>query len=109
MGFFYWGEKNKPSSGGRRNSTYDRHEQAHARACRGEGLSYRWVDRRGQPVVEASFGMSKNEVYKAAVALYAGYLAGGGDDKGDRKAAEELAREAGVSIEQVEKQARKYL
>jgi hypothetical protein len=41
--------------------------------------------------------------------LYAGFLAGGGDDKGDKKAALELAREAGMSEAELRREARRFV
>lgn len=118
MGFFYWGEKNKPDPPERGffywgenkdKSEPSRHERAHERACRGEGIPYRWVDRGDEQVIEGTLPSSKRGAAMGAVELYVGYLAGGGDDRGDRKAAEGLAREAGISMAEVERRARKYL
>lgn len=101
-GFFYWGDDDKPEAP-------SRHERAHERACRGEGIPYRWVDRSGEQVIEGTLPSSKRGAAMGAVELYAGYLAGGGDAGGDRRAAEGLAREAGISMAEVERRARRYL
>jgi hypothetical protein len=86
----------------------DDHEKAHERACKGLGIPYRIVDRRGVPVIEGRIGSGKGGSRKGAIALYAGYLAGGGDDKGDQRAAMMLAREAGMSEDEVRRAARRY-
>lgn len=96
MGF--WSSDKKPE--------LDRHERAHERACKGLGIPYRVVDRRGTPVIEGRIGSNSR---KGAIALYAGYLAGGGDSGGDRKAAMDLAREAGMTEDEVRRAARRYV
>jgi len=86
----------------------DKHEQAHERACKALGIPYRIVDRRGTPVIEGRIGSSKKGSERGAIALYAGYLAGGGDDRDDRKAALMLAKEAGMTEDEVRRAARRY-
>jgi hypothetical protein len=95
MGF--WSSNKKPE--------LDKHEKAHERACKGLGIPYRIVDRKGTPVIEGRIGSNSR---KGAIALYAGYLAGGGDDRDDRRAAMMLAREAGMTEDEVRRAARKY-
>lgn len=98
MGF--WSSDKKPE--------LDKHERAHERACKALGIPYRVVNRRGTPVIEGRIGSGKNGSRKGAIALYAGYLAGGGDSGGDRKAAVDLAREAGMTEDEVRRAARRY-
>jgi hypothetical protein len=86
----------------------DKHERAHQRACKSLGIPHRIVDRKGVPVVEGTIGSGKAASRKGAIALYAGYLAGGGDDAGDRTAALGLAREAGMTEAEVRRAARRY-
>ncbi|QYN40976.1 hypothetical protein K1T35_47400 (plasmid) [Pseudonocardia sp. DSM 110487] len=100
MGWFF---SSKP------NQELDAHERAHERAYKALGIPYRIVDRRGVPVLEGRISHSKSGSRKGAIALYAGYLAGGGDDEGDRAAALGLAREAGMSEDEVRREAQKYV
>jgi hypothetical protein len=93
---------------GKSGQDLDDHELAHERACKGLGIPYRIVDRRGVPVIEGRIGSGTNASRKGAIALYAGFLAGGGDDVGDRRAAMMLAREAGMSEDEVRREARRY-
>jgi hypothetical protein len=85
------------------------HERAHERACLGEGIPHRWVNRGGDPVVEGRTRWTKAGSLKGAVVLVAGAMAGGGDAAGDWEAAAGLAREAGVSMDEVKRKARRYL
>lgn len=87
----------------------DEHEEAHRRACKGEGIPYRIVDRKGIPVIEGNPAHGKRGSRQGAIALYAGFMAGGGDSGPDRKAAMKLAKEAGLSEAEVRKAARKYV
>lgn len=87
----------------------DEHEEAHRRACKGEGIPYRIVDRKGIPVIEGNPSHGKRGSRQGAIALYAGYLAGGGDSGPDRKAAMKLAKEAGMSEDEVRAEARRYV
>lgn len=97
MGFWFKSNPTPPAD-------VSAHEAAHARACRGEGIAYRWVNRKGEQVVEGEQGSGRG----AAIALYAGAIAGGGDANGDRKAALMLAKEAGISEDDLKRAARKY-
>jgi|SRR5690606_28744153 len=91
----------------------DEHEQAHLNACRDLGIPYRIVGRKvGRetiPVIEGRIGSGRKGAEKGALALYAGYLAGGGDDEGDRKDGLMLAREAGLSEDELRRRASKYV
>ncbi len=84
------------------------HEVVHARACRGEGIPYRWVARGDEQVVEGRIGSGRSGAEHGAVALAAGAMAGGGDHEGDWKAAAGLAREAGLSMDEVKARASRY-
>lgn len=86
----------------------DDHEWAHHRACVGQRIGHKWVKRGRIWVIEGSISPGKSGSRKGAIELYAGYLAGGGDDKGDEKAALELAREAGMSTSELRSAAMKY-
>jgi hypothetical protein len=106
QGFFYWGKENNPN----RTNEISHHEEVHARACQDLGMPVRWVWRGNERVVASDLGSgSKDRLTKGAIALMAGALAGGGDADGDYKAAAELAQEAGISVQEVERRARKYL
>ncbi|MDL5159445.1 hypothetical protein [Actinomycetospora termitidis] len=85
------------------------HEMVHARACRGERLPVKWVRRGRELVVESHVPWGRKGKARAAVALMAGGLAGGGDGAGDIHAAEGLAREAGVDVAEIRRRAKRYL
>lgn len=87
----------------------DEHERAHQRAYRGQGISGRVVNRKGTPVMQGSIGGGKRGARKGAIALAAGAMAGGGDSGGDWKAVKQLAKEAGMSVDEVKRQARRYV
>lgn len=87
----------------------DKHELAHLRAYKALGIPYKIVSRGGIPVLEGKIGRSKKESRKGAIALYVGYLSGGGDAGGDRRSAMGLAREAGMSEDEVRREARRYV
>lgn len=70
----------------------DAHERRHAEACRREGLSYKWVNRGGIPVVQTSIGSSAAQKRKGARVLRGG--GGGGDSAKDRRDAARLEAEA---------------
>jgi len=117
MGFFYWGEPEQDEDdlprkniwGDRvypRNTRLDNHEQRHKNACIRLGISWRIVHRDGVgPVIE---GLGANS-RQAAISLYAGYLAGGGDASGDRKAALYEGKLCGMSENDLVREARKVM
>lgn len=105
MGFFHWG-KGSPSS------TPSNHELAHERAGRGERLpNPRWWDDNGNARIQHDVPLGKNGSRRAAVVQAAGYLSssdGGFEDKAaDRAYAKILAKEAGVSLAEIEAEARR--
>ena len=83
----------------------DKHERSHLRAYKDQKIRYTITNRGGIPVLEGRIPHSKSGSRRGAIALYAGYLAGGGD----RQAALELAREAGMTEQEVAREARKYV
>jgi hypothetical protein len=101
MGFFFSNNPTRPPK-------LTKHEEAHRKACVGEKIPHRYVDRRGEQVIEGEIGSGKDASRRGAIALYAGYMAGGGDDQGDRKDALKLAREAGMSESELRQAAGKY-
>jgi hypothetical protein len=135
--FFYWGEpdrgpaeavpepeprslfggggrKRRPSGGAAAAPAGpSRHEQAHARAGRGERLpGARWyTDRQGNRRISHEVPSGRDGARRAAVVQAAGYLSsddGGFEDRdGDRQYAQVLAREAGVPLAEIEAEARR--
>lgn len=101
MGFWFSSNPSRPQN-------LSKHEEAHRKACVGEKIPHRYVDRKGEQVIEGEIGSGKDASRRGAIALYAGYMAGGGDDKGDRKDALKLAKEAGLSEDDLKRAARKY-
>lgn len=88
------------------------HERAHARAGSGEGLSGQkwWRDSGGNARVQHNVGWGKSGARKAAVVQAAGYLSSGpgfADRANDRAYAQQLAREAGVPLSEIEAEARR--
>ena len=87
------------------------HELAHWRAGNGERLSGQkwWRDKDGNARVQHSVPYGKDGSRRAAVVQAAGYLSKGrgfADDDGDREWAKMLAKEAGVPLANIEREAR---
>lgn len=94
-----------------KNTKMDDHEEAHRRLYERLGLGYLIVHRPGTgPVVAADLSpwAGKEKMRRYAVTLWAGYKAGGGDAKGDKKAALELAAEVGMTEAELNAMWRKY-
>lgn len=130
---FYWGKANAPGNknestsknksknkneskgdDGWSNPVKSKHELAHERAGRAMGMRGQWYrdPRTGHWRIQHPVGYGKEANRKAAIVVAAGYLADGGagfaDSERDRKEARMFAKEAGVSIEEIEAAAREY-
>lgn len=94
-----------------KNTKMDDHEEAHRRLYERLGLNYHIEHRPGTgPVVAAVISgfASKKTLAKYAVTLWAGYKAGGGDARGDKKAALSMAAEIGMTEAELNAMWRKY-
>jgi hypothetical protein len=105
MGILYWG-KGKPSS------PPSKHERAHELAGKGERLPnpHWWTDRHGNARIAHDVPHGRDGARRAAVVQAAGYLSSGDgfrDDDNDRAYAEQLAKEAGVRLSEIEAEARR--